>query len=201
MDWRQDDLARKSGLSLAAINKIERKIGSPRRFTLDILQKTFEQEGIEFLDGPGVRLMDEIFSMKILNGKDAPLQLLDDIYETLKDTGGEVLLSGIDESVWLDYRKEVLAHQKRLRAKNIGTRALLCHGDMDFLPGLDPPKTYRWISKELFTQLLYYVYGDKFALVIWGNPIRIPILHSRVVAETFRRQFEMNWKNGEKVKT
>jgi transcriptional regulator with XRE-family HTH domain len=39
LEWRQEDLAKKSGLSLAAINKLERGLVSPRQFTLNILQQ------------------------------------------------------------------------------------------------------------------------------------------------------------------
>jgi transcriptional regulator with XRE-family HTH domain len=196
LEWRQEDLAKKSGLSLAAINKLERGLVSPRQFTLNILQQTFEQEGVEFTDGPGVRLTDNLYQMQTLTGKDAPLRLLDDVFNTLKETGGEVLLSGIVESFWADYAEDVKAHQARLKDHNIWSRVLICNGDRDFLEGLDIAKTYRWIPKELFTQLLYYVYGDKFALVLWGQPIRITIIQNRLVADTFRKQFEMNWQNG-----
>ena len=85
-----------------------------------------------------------------------------------------------------------------MSAYNIKSRALLCEGDVDVLPYIDI-ESYRWISKDLFTQLLYYVYADKFALVVWGNPIRITIIQNKLVADTFRRQFEMNWKNGKTV--
>ncbi|NCC22730.1 MAG: XRE family transcriptional regulator [Alphaproteobacteria bacterium] len=196
LEWRQEDLAERSGLSLAAINKFERGLVSPRKFTMDILRQTFEREGVEFTEGPGVRLTDSIFSVQNYIGKEAPIQLLDDIFNTLKDTGGEVLLSGIDERMFGGYKDYVQFHLERVRAKNITPRALLCEGDRNVLPYLDIEKTYRWIPKSLFTQLLYYVYADKFALVLWGRPIRITIVRNRVVAETFRRQFEMNWKNG-----
>lgn len=195
LDWRQEDLAERSGISLAAINKLERGAGSPRQFTLDTLQQTFENSGVEFTEGPGVRLTDNIFNMQTFTGKQAPVQLLDDVFHALKHKGGEVLLSGINEGLWEDYAKEVVSHQKRLREHNITSRALMCIGDTNMLPYLDK-KIYRWIPKELFTQLLYYVYGDKFALVVWGKPIRITIIQNAVVADTFRRQFEINWKNG-----
>ncbi|MBP9867766.1 MAG: helix-turn-helix domain-containing protein [Alphaproteobacteria bacterium] len=198
LGWRQEDLAKRSGLSLAAINKLERNVVSPRQFTFDLLRQTFEQEGVEFTDGPGVRLTDNIFVTQTFTGKEALPQLLDDIFATLKGHGGDVLLSGIDESLWADYAELVEMHQKRMSAYNIKSRALLCEGDVDVLPYIDI-ESYRWISKDLFTQLLYYVYADKFALVVWGNPIRITIIQNKLVADTFRRQFEMNWKNGKTV--
>jgi transcriptional regulator with XRE-family HTH domain len=204
LDWRQEDLAQRSGISLAAINKLEREIVSPRTFTMETLQQTFEQQGVEFIEGPGVRLTHDIFRMKILEGDKAPGQLLDDIFETLREESNpsrqEMLLSGLDERQWEPYADAVAQHQARLNEHNIGWRALICEGDTELLPYLEKPETiYRWISKELFTQMLYYVYGDKYAMVIFEKPVRVIIIESKIVAETYRKQFEMNWKNAKEV--
>lgn len=196
LGWRQEDLAARSGISLTAINKLERELVLSRKFTLDVLQQTFERDGVEFTEGPGLRLTDNVFGQQTFTGKQAPIQLLDDIFAVMKEKGGEVLLSGIDESVWEDYREYVQLHQQRLKTHNIKWRAMLCEGDTDFLPGSAVKTCYRWIPESLFTQLLYYVYADRFALVLWGKPIRITIIRNKLVAESFRRQFEMNWKNG-----
>ncbi len=196
LEWRQQDLAVKSGISLPAINKLERGAVSPRQFTLDILQKTFEREGVEFIEGPGVRLTDNLFNIETHIGKNAPLQMWRDIIASHQEGGGEALLSGLDESRWSDYQPEitqVLADYQRL---GITYRALLCDGDRNFHPGLDVRKHYRWISKALFTQLPYYVYKNKVAFVMWGRPLRVVILTHSIMADTFRRQFEMNWAGG-----
>jgi transcriptional regulator with XRE-family HTH domain len=203
LGWRQEDLAQKSGLSLAAINKLERDLVSPRKFTLDLLQQAFERDGIEFTEGPGVRMTDNIYNLQTFTGKDAPIQMLDDVFNTLKGSGQEVSLSGVDESMWDDYADYLAFHVNRLKENNIPMRILMQQGDTNFFPGIDPATQYRWISKELFTQMLYYVYADKFAMVLWGKPIRITIIQNKLIADTFRKQFEMNWKNGKlpEVKT
>lgn len=196
LEWRQEDLAQRSGISLATINKLERDVVSPRAFTLDILQKTFQQNGIEFTEGPGLRMTDNLFSMQVFDGKNAVRDFLDDIFNTMKDTGGEIFLSGIDESQWDEYIDMVQMQRIRLEKHNVKPRLLIRDGDTNYLEGLEPRKHYRWISKELFTQMPYYVYGNNFALVMFGKPMRIVILRNQIIAETFRRQFEMNWKSG-----
>ncbi len=196
LEWTQGQLSHKSGMSLASISKLERQIVSPRQFTMDVLQQTFEREGIEFIDGPGVRLTEDLFDLSILDGPKAPEQLLNDKFETLKESGEEYLLSGLDEELWDPYRDLVTFHQKRLKENKIKGRHLILEGDKNFLPYLDIETHYRWIPKSLFTQMPYYVYGDKYAVILWGPPIRIIILHNKIMAETFRRQFEMNWKMG-----
>ncbi|MBP9868704.1 MAG: helix-turn-helix transcriptional regulator [Alphaproteobacteria bacterium] len=198
LDWRQEDLALKSGISLPAINKTERGLSSPRKFTLDILQQTFEREGIEFIEGPGLRLTDNVFNIRALTGKGAPILLWDDIVNTLKNGGGEVILSGLDESDWGDYKDVILTKQEEYAANSIVWRALICEGDTKIL-SRNVSENYRQISRELFSQIPHYVYSDKVAFVLWGNPLRVVVLQHRIMAETYRRQFEMNWKNGKKL--
>lgn len=61
--WRAQDLADASGISLSTILRAEQVDGVPRvtTNTLDTLQLTLEQAGVQFIDanataGPGVRL-------------------------------------------------------------------------------------------------------------------------------------------------
>jgi len=198
LEWKQVDLARISGISLAAINKLERGLVSPRQHTLTILQQSFEQAGVEFTEGPGVRLTYGLFRLQIWDGESAIPKLLDDVFLTLKDYPAprEFLLSGLDESRWDDYRDLVMQHQMRLAQNAIDLRALIRDGDRNFLPNLNPQQHYRWISKALFTQLPYFVYADKYAMVVWGPPVRVIMIQNRIVTETFRKQFEINWQNG-----
>jgi len=202
LEWKQADLARVSGISLAAINKLERGLVSPRQHTLAILQQSFEQAGVEFTEGPGVRLTHGLFRLQIWDGDAAIPKLLDDVFSSLKEIPAqrEFLLSGLDESRWDDYRDLVTQHQKRLKQNAIGLRALVRDGDRNFLPNLIPQQHYRWISKALFTQLPYFVYADKYAMVVWGPPIRVIVIQNRAVTETFRRQFEINWQNAKMPK-
>ncbi len=199
LGWTQLELAGQSGMSLAAINKLEREAVTPRRHTLDILQQTLEQAGVEFIDGPGVRLTDSLLKIRVLNGYQAPIQLLNDIYETMRRLPAprpNILLSGLDEGKWKPYTEMVSSQQIRLRSYGISPRVLICEGDTHLLPELDVEQTYRWVSRDLFTQMPYYVYHDKYAMLLWGPPIKVIIIQSALIAETYRRQFKINWQNG-----
>ena len=198
LGWRQEDLAAKSGISVPAINKLERGITSPRQFTLETIQQTFEREGLEFIEGPGLRLTDNIFNIKTLSGSTAPIRLWGDIIETLKPSKSkDLMLSGLDESQWIPYKEEIDMRLKECKKLNISWRALIKHGDTNFAPAADIKENYRWISKELFTQIPHYIYKDKLALVSLASPIRIIIIQHKLIAESYRAQFEQNWKNGE----
>jgi transcriptional regulator with XRE-family HTH domain len=58
--WDQKELAKKSRISLPTIKRLESQPGRLSAYadTIAAIRKTFEDEGIEFLDGyaPGVRL-------------------------------------------------------------------------------------------------------------------------------------------------
>ena len=58
LEWTQSNLADASGISLTAINSIERGAVTPRKSNLAKIQAAFEDQGIEFTNGdaPGVRL-------------------------------------------------------------------------------------------------------------------------------------------------
>src|SRR5580704_318389 len=79
INWTQQELAKATGLSLAAINNLERGIGMPRVQTLLYVQQALERAGIEFTDGPGLRLRGEVFEYLHFEGKDAVMRQTQDI--------------------------------------------------------------------------------------------------------------------------
>jgi hypothetical protein len=54
---------------------------------------------------------------------------------------------------------------------------------------------YRWISKHYVDSVPFYVYGDKYAILVFeANPSpKITVIRSHVVAEAFRHQFYSMW--------
>ena len=53
LGWKQDDLAKRSEVGVAAIRRFEGGKTTPHRTTLKALQTTFEDAGIEFLTRDG----------------------------------------------------------------------------------------------------------------------------------------------------
>jgi predicted transcriptional regulator len=60
LDWSQQDLARNSGVGTVAIHQLESGTSQPRRATVDVIRRAFEEAGVEFIEenggGAGVRL-------------------------------------------------------------------------------------------------------------------------------------------------
>lgn len=191
LGWTQETLAREVGVSKVSINNFERGQSELKGETLKGLEAAFSRHDIEFPDEYGVRRRTD--NVQILKGNNCLPLLWDDIFNCLKQTGGEVLITNVDEKRTLDVEKSNLTnHLDRLKEYGISERLLCCEGDTYFLM---PRECYRWISKELFTfGTSTYVYADRVALQIWQEQMII-LIQSRDAHEAEKRRFEHLWKN------
>lgn len=193
LDWNQEVLAEHSGISKAAINNLERRVVTPRIETLNALQRAFEGAGVEFVDGPGVRLRGGLLKVHTFEGQDAIHRLWNDTFDTL-GKGDERLISGVKESEFTsaaDEERFNTTMQKYMK-RNIRGRILSLHGDTNFA---DPSSEYRWVSKEEFSQVPTFVYANKYAIVIWKPVQRVLLIENEAIAESFRKHFNVLWKN------
>lgn len=197
LEWDQSDLAKASGLSLTSVATLEQGKASPRPTTWQAIQKALEDAGIEFLPDPGVRLRREKFHFQLLEGHESILKIWRDIEDCYATHGGEVLLSGVDEKIWIQKYKDDLKNVIDWRKdRNITTRFLVCEGDAWLTADV---KYYRAIPKILFQQTPYYVYADRLAIINWQAPQTVLLIQNSMIAETFRRQFEFNWSMGREL--
>lgn len=194
LEWDQKTLAKACGLSLASVAALEQGRGSPRPSSWVAIQAAFEQVGIEFTPDPGVRLRRQKYHFQIFEGYESILKVWRDIEDCYADTGGEVLLSGVEEKIWIKkYGQDLKQAVARRKDKNITTRFLICEGDALLTAS---PEFYRAIPKYLFQQSPYYVYADRLAIINWDPPQTVMLIQNAMIAETFRRQFEFNWSIG-----
>jgi predicted transcriptional regulator len=58
--WGQQELAKKASVGVVTVRQFEAGTNQPRRATLSVIKRAFEDAGVEFIDGngdgPGVRL-------------------------------------------------------------------------------------------------------------------------------------------------
>ena len=132
LEWKQNDLARVSGMSLAAIAKLEQGQGRPRKATLAAVRGAFERYGIEFIEDHGVDLRPEKFNVRILHGDQGLFDVIDDYEKTLAPLGGgEVLLANLDhEFMFKRYNDRLVEAIMRRPALNIRLRGLVREGDL-----------------------------------------------------------------------
>ena len=195
LNWNQDVLASAAGLSKPAIANIERGKTIPRLETMNAITKALTDAGVEFIEGPGVKLRGETLEINIFEGEEAIFRLWQDINETLKE-GDERLISGVDETLFDRVAGEDRFRQvmDQFKSRKLKGRILLKHGDTYFV---EPKEHYRWVSEEVFSQVPYYIYADKYAILLFEPVPRIVLIENAAIADSYRKQFNALWKNAE----
>lgn len=199
LDWKQSDLAEASGLSKTAVTQIESGYVLPRQSSINAIREALESEGVEFIDTQGVQIRDEIFEVTSSTGQESHISYFRDIIETVQKTGGEILQSSIDDKfIMTHFREELFRYYQELSKLDVKEKLLICEGDKT---RYGPPKIsdYRWISKELFEQIGYTVYGGKVALFLYTKDWHHVIIENEKIAETYRQQFYKNWEQANPI--
>ena len=196
LNWSQHDLSERTGISSTSIGSIENGQSVPRENTLNAIRKAFEDAGIEFMPGSGLRMRNEM--MQIMEGDEALDKLNDDIFTTLSVSGGEVLIFGLEEKIDQNSPefKKVTAHLDRIHKAGITERILCRQGDQNFLA---PKEYYRWIKNDYFSPHPFFIYGNKLAMVGWGPPRKILIIENPLFSSTFKKVFNFVWERAEKI--
>jgi len=186
LKWGQADLSVKSGVSVPAIANIETDKQSPNEQTLNKMMEAFRIEGIEFIEG-GVRRAQNI--VKIYEGPDCYLRLLDDAFLALAQKRGEVLFSAADE------RRSppmVIEKFRAMRRTGITMRSLVRDRDTYLMGGLSE---YRWMDDGLFVDGdVKVIFEDTVAyLMTWVENPRVVVIQDRHIADENRRIFNFLW--------
>lgn len=139
----------------------------------------------------------EEMNVEVIKGKRVLRRILLDIFQTIKDEGGELLAMGIDENTFLDFDEIAIKQHIARFKKNKFKEKLLTFKDSNlFYEG--EQSSYRFIPKHLFNPNPTHIYGNKIALVIWGNPTYGIIITNSQVADANRKYFNALWEMAEK---
>lgn len=177
----QEELAHKANIPYATLTKIES--GVIKNPSAQAITKIAEALGVS---------LENILIVETFEGVNCIVNVLDDVYETLEETGGEVFISGIDERKFLEADREAItSHIKRLAECGVQERLLAREGDNFFFAG--PQSIYRWVPENLFNPTPIYVYGDKIAMIVWGPPQQVIIIKNPALADAYRKQFLFIW--------
>lgn len=200
LNWTQGDLAERTEISATSIGSIESGATQPRETTLAVIQKAFEDSGVEFTDNDGLKRRSS--EIKVFTGRMGFWEFYDDIYETVKAKNGEILVSNVDErdfEKWLgDKKTEHFNRMKALKGK-VSYKILIREEDTFFLAS--DYAEYRWISKEYFASVPFYVYGIKLAMLLFADEPTVIVVDYPAVAAAYRTQFEALWDQAENPKS
>jgi len=195
LDLNQKELADKLGIARKTILRIENGQSPGSTKTLEKIQLYFENNGLEFNDGDGVkRQTDEIRTLK---GSDGFKTLMDEVYEFSKTSGGEICLYNAKPQNWLKWLGEDWfygKHAKRMTdvKENIDFKITFEKGDLNQIAS--EYAEYRWFPSELWNEKSFYCFGNKLAFMDFEEKdATIMVLEKREFAEGFRILFNIAW--------
>lgn len=199
LKWSAQALAEQAGLTRDTINKIEDDAVQPREGTMSDIRRAFDENGVEFTDGFGVRLKPQ--GVEVLVGKEGLITLMEDIYASCRNgIAGKIVVSGIDEEEFVkhlgSYDDEYL--QKMSALDNIHMRHLIAEGDHNVVSS--DYSEYRWVPANQFKAVPFYVYADKMAIILFssGTP-KVYMIKAAEVATAYRHQFDAMWQQAKEI--
>ncbi len=193
----QEKLALEAGVGRSTLYKIISGTAAYREETIQKICNILEIRGIEFLPGEGVRKKDRM--VEIYEGNGANKKLVEDLYDTLYKTGGEILIAHLDEgdSIKNLERAWLMENIRKRKEAGITHRLLVNEDDPELIP---PLGTYRSIPKEFFSPYPLYIYGNKLALVSWQPEPRVVVVSDHRFSESMRKLFDFIWMHATPIK-
>ena len=184
------DLAEISKVAAATIGSFETEATESRANIISQLRLALESVGIEFLDSDGVRLRRD--SIRTYEGVAINRRLLDEIYQDMKDEGGEILIMNLTEQKWSkgDDESFLNNHLERLKKANITERILCSEDDNNFVA---PKHWYRQIPSKYFSTQTKWIFKDKVAMVTWGDVEKLIIIESPTLFISETKTFNCLW--------
>jgi transcriptional regulator with XRE-family HTH domain len=193
--WSQGELAARTGLAVPTIANIEIGKQEPSVKTMDKIVHAFEINGIEFITDRGVQKRRN--QTRVFRGVKDFSKFYQDIYETLREKGGEVVVANADEREFLSYLDDesILNHQINMRnlADTIKYKILIKEGDVYFAG--NSYAEYRWTPEKDFQSIPFYVYGNKLAIILWLDEPLVFLIESDEASDIYREKFSTLWEN------
>jgi len=62
------------------------------------------------------------------------------------------------------------------------------------LPHVEKTTKYKTLPNKNFGNVTFEVYANKVAILLWGTPNHLILIQNKEVAESYRKQFELLWK-------
>lgn len=197
MDWSQDQLAERSGLAVSTIRNIEAGANSPSGKSAQALERAFA-DYVDFLPDGGFQPKQE--KVTVLKGRTGFVEFIWDVHNVVKAVGGDICVSNVDEKDFLDALGEEEAQRYKDAMseleKNFYFKVLIREDDDYFAAGRYAE--YRWVKKEEFSNVPFYVYGDRLAILLFDEEPSVYILKNRKIADAYRGQFDILWARSQK---
>lgn len=181
--WTQAELAEKARLAPRTISCMEAGEHSITLKSAQKLETAFRRMGV-ILNGTGFEIREA--DIEILTGDDWYLRLLDDVYYTLMDKGGELIVDMGDDRL---SPPDVVERYRMIRRTGVTMRQSVEEGN-SYLMG--PVSEYRWIPRDNFQNWVTLIYGDCVAISL-ENESKCVLFRDKNIAKTERNKFNLIW--------
>lgn len=186
-------MAERTEISATSIGSIESGATQPRETTLAVIQKAFEDAGIEFSDNEGVRI--KAVNVTILKGVNGFQKFSKDVYRSLQEDPREILQAYVDDNKFAELLgNEAFPHVQRMESLQKKRFKILQKEGDNYFPAKNYAE-YRWISAQKFLAAPFIVFDSKLAIVVFEPEPTIIIVSYPIVAETYRLQFQAIWED------
>lgn len=204
LDWTRADLAKAANISPETVKNIEHGTFRPQEQTAEQIIKAFGAHDVEFTDNEGVRIIRD--TVKRFEGSEGFKRFMDGVYEAAKNSsageGGSkpICVSSVNDRLFVQVLGDYLSvHVSRMNAlKNIKVRVLVKEQDFYTIPE-GSYLEYRWSQGQNTGSVPFYVYGDKFAIIMFdensAQQVAVVSISSELASKAYREQFEVLWQN------
>lgn len=188
LDWPTSELAKRTALTVNGLNKIERGHVNAQRETLEKIQRVFEDSGLEFLPGSGLRRKDKLVSS--YEGKDAWKVTFDDFVATLgkHDVFRMAFLDEgeLHEKLCVD-QDYLLKNLKTRQNKKVFHKVLVPENRYVYFPSYD---TYHVVPEAYHSPYPLFIYKNKLSLLSWQFAPKVIFIEDERFADAAAKLFD-----------
>jgi transcriptional regulator with XRE-family HTH domain len=191
LNWTQQDLSERTDISATSIGAIENGQTMPRESTLQAFRKAFEDSGVEFTSGDGVRKKD--MKVDFHTGEEGFKNFSLSVYDAAANDARPILQAYVDDVKFAKaLGNEALPHVERIE-KIKGKKFMILQREGDIYFPAKNYASYRWIPEEKFIAVPFIVFADKFAIILYEPEPTVIVMNYPILANAYRMQFQALW--------
>jgi len=197
----QDELAVLVGIARPTLNKILNDEAVAKEDTMRRIRSALEQKGVEFIGTIGVQWAQH--QVRTLSGIEGLKTFFNDVRYIAKHNPEEqIAICGFSEDYFEEKLGEYLDYHRKemVNFGNVRMQCLIEENDCNV--GASDYCQYKWQPKENFSNVPFYVYGDRTAIIVTSAPEDplILLIQNRSISEAYRRQFASMWATAKEPK-
>jgi len=134
----------------------------------------------------------EDVTVELVKGKSVLRTIYNDIFRVMRRSGEPMYAMGITETKFLEFDPVTIKEYIRLLKKHRMKEYLLSKMSAKYFFG-GKQSSYRLLPDHMFNPNPTHVYGNRVAIIIWGNPVYGILIKSKQMANAYKKYFKLLW--------